>query len=153
MLDSFVTRHNYSDVIAVADFSVPGVKWNIEIVYYAGAESVISWFAIDHSLVQLATKPTRRDVLLDLVFFSSHLHYVEVVNVAPVGKSNHDGQVFSLSHNAVDESYDTLVSAVDYEQLSFKLQLVDWSSTFAGCVGANEYAERFTTVLKTAVAD
>ena len=60
---------------------------------------------------------------------------------------------FSLPHNAVDESQDTLVSAVDYEQLSFKLQFVNWSSTFAGCVGVNEYAERFTTVLKTAVAD
>ena len=84
MLDSFVTRHNYSDVIIVGDFNVPGVKWNTEIVYYAGAESVISRFAIDHSLVQVATKPTRRDALLDLVFVSSHLHNVEVVNVAPV---------------------------------------------------------------------
>ena len=33
MLDSFVTRHNYSDVIIVGDFNVPGVKWNTEIVY------------------------------------------------------------------------------------------------------------------------
>ena len=132
---------------------MPGVKWNTEIVYYAGAESVISRFAIDHSLVQVATKPTRRDALLDLVFVSPHLHNVEVVNVVPVGKSDHDGQVFTLPHNAVDESLDTLVSAVDYEQLSFKLQFVDWSSTFAGCASANEYAERFTTVLKTAVAD
>ena len=153
MLDNFVTRHNYSDVIIVGDFNVPGVKWNTEIVYYAGAESVISRFAIDHSLVQVATKPTRRDALLDLVFVASHLHNVEVVNVAPVEKSDHDGQVFSLPHNAVDKSHDTLVLAVDYEQLSFKLQFVDWSSTFARCVGANEYAEQFTTVLKTAVAN
>ena len=153
MLDSFVTRHNYSDVIIVGDFSVPGVKWNTEIVYYAGAESVISRFAIDHNLVQVATKPTRRDALLELVFVSSHLHNVEVVNVAPMRKSDHEGQVFSLPHNAIEKSHDTLVSAVDYEQLSFKLQFVDWSSIFAGCDGANEYAERFSTVLKTAVAD
>ena len=115
MLDNFVTWHNYSDVIIVGDFSVPGVKWNTKIVYYAGAESVIS-----HSLVQVTTKSTRRDTLLDLVFVSSYLHNVEVVNLAPVGKSDHDGQVISLPHNAVDESHDTLVSAVDYEQLSFK---------------------------------
>ena len=141
MLNSFVTRHNYSDVIVAGDFNVPGVKWNTEIVYYAGAESVISRFAIDHSLVQVATKPTRRDALLDLVFVPLHLHNVEVENVAPMGKSDHDGQVFSLPYNAVDESHNTLVLAVDYEQLSFKLQFVDWSSSFAGCVGANEYTE------------
>ena len=47
------------------------------------------------------------------------------MNVAPVGKSGHDGKVFSFPHNVVDESHDTLVSAVDYEQLSFKLQFVD----------------------------
>ena len=153
MLDSFVTRHNYSDILVVDDFNVPGVKWNTEIVYYAGAESVISQFAIDHSLAQVVTKPTRGTDLLNLVFVPSHLHNVQVVNVAPMGKSDHDGQVFSLSHNAVDESLDTLVSAVDYEQLSFKLQFVDWPSIFAGFVGANEYVERFTIVLKTVFAD
>ena len=99
MPDSFVTRHNYSDVLVVGDFNVPGAKWNTEIVYYAGTESVIIRFATDHSLVQVATKPTRKDALLDLVFVLSHLHNVDVVNFAHVGKSDHDGQVFSLPHN------------------------------------------------------
>ena len=103
MIDSFVTMHNYSNVLIVSDFNVPGVKRNTEIVYYAGAKSAISRFAIDRSLAQVATKPTRRDALLDLVFVSSDLYNVQVVNVAPVAKSDHEEQVFSFLHNAVDE--------------------------------------------------
>jgi ribonuclease P/MRP protein subunit RPP40 len=148
-LDDIVIK--YTNVVIVGDFNIPRAQWQPGQVVFSGPTGLLHNLASAHNLTQLARQPTRDASLLDLIFVSSAYISSTVTDLPPIGDSDHSAQLLHLPLAPVMLKNDKMVRKVDLAILNNLLQPIDWLVAFAGCNSTNDYAERFTNVLRNAI--
>jgi endonuclease/exonuclease/phosphatase (EEP) superfamily protein YafD len=138
LLDTLMAKHNH--VIIAGDFNVPHIVWSS--CQHAGhnAHDIITRFASDHHLSPLAKQPTRNDALLDLVFVSSDLVCGDVINLRPIGESDHVAQLLQLPQLTDARLPVRLCSKVDYDQLRYQFSQIDCTVAFNQCITTDDFA-------------
>jgi hypothetical protein len=150
LIDAIITRCT-ERVIITGDFNLPHIDWCAAAPASSGRnESLLTLFAREHGLVQLARMPTRESALLDLIFVTSNLCDCRVEDLPPVAESDHNSQLLHVPHVLAPSSkrWKTVIS---YEQLANVLNTTVWSQIFASCITADDYAASLTATLVSAI--
>ena len=148
LLDSILVQHK--KIIITDDFNVPKL-YSTDHTFTSGCDNIITQLALEHNLTQLARVPTRGDSLLDLIFISGNIKAVYLTNIPPVGDTGHDGQLLHLVSNPDVLSNSSHYSTIDYESVGALLSCVKWNEEFLYCSCVDDYANKFTSILKNAV--
>ena len=138
--------YKYAKIVLVGNFNFHNDAFNSAI---STSCSEFHRFIMERDLHILDSGPTRGESKLDLVFVSSHFTYSHIVVLSSIAGADHDIQFVSIPQWS-DWSR-IRWAQIDYLQLDNTLAQIDWSSFFSGCVSADEYAERFTNWLLTAI--
>ena len=151
-LDRIALRHER--IVVMGDFNLPEMKWSVSNCgdTDSSVEYLMRQFIIEHNLIQIAYEPTRSDNLLDLIFVSSCFPSYEIETISPIGSSDHAAQILKIPALCTS-SYRDFRSVIHCKRVTEIIGQVNWQNKFNDCTSADDYASKFTNVLKNVVND
>lgn len=141
------------DVLMCGDFNLPGLYSNNR-EHHSATDDLFQGMFDELGLVQMVTKPTRGENILDLVFTSSDFLVDGIQVLEPFSTSDHCKVLFEFRAfectEALPQKFRDFKNA-DYEQMESFLGTIDWSSLFEHVVSVNELWEIFTNIIDYAI--
>ena len=151
LLDGLASR--FDRVVITGDFNLPHMCWSSTIDCSrsdSSAEDLLRRLCDEHDLLQIASLPTRKTSLLDLIFVSSKFTSYEVNNIPPFANSDHCGQLLKLVVPSLKRQL-RLHSVVQFDDVAAIVSHIDWHQEFTGCVSTDDFANVFTSIIAGAV--
>ena len=152
--------HSVTHLLIMGDFNYPEIHWDDHVVN-APEEADSQYFfnmiqdlyLVQHVSHTTRNRPGNTPSVLDLVFTNEEHMIDSVVHVAPLGKSDHDGLVFSfitgtpMDRNEITKKKLSYVKG-DYKEMSKKFSEVNWQQELGNKLVGEAWSFFLNTVMK-----